>query len=162
MGSSTLSSELALTKAACATSAYTGSIQIIFKLPSPWFLVKVKVAQLCLTLCDPMDYTVHGILQARMLEWVAYPFSRGSSQLRDRTQVSRIGVRLFTSGATRALDFWYSKANSGHASFPTTLLSSRFFFLKMKNVYFLNEEILEFNIKTAFCIILKVNTREKL
>ena len=45
--------------------------------------VKVKVTQLCLTLCDPMDYTVHGILQARILEWVAVPFSRGSSQPRD-------------------------------------------------------------------------------
>ena len=38
-----------------------------------------EVAQLCLTLCQPMDYTVHGILQARILEWVAFPFSRGSS-----------------------------------------------------------------------------------
>ena len=37
---------------------------------------------------DPMDYRVHGILQARILEWVAFPFSRGSSQPRDRTQVS--------------------------------------------------------------------------
>ena len=45
--------------------------------------VKVKVAQSCLTLCDPMDYTVPGILQARVLEWVASPFSRGSSQPRD-------------------------------------------------------------------------------
>ena len=35
---------------------------------------------LCLRLCDPMDYTVHGILQARILEWVAFPFSKGSSQ----------------------------------------------------------------------------------
>ena len=35
--------------------------------------VKVKVAQLCLTLCDPMDYTVHGILQARTLEWYLFP-----------------------------------------------------------------------------------------
>ena len=43
----------------------------------------LKVAQSCLTLCDPMDYTVHGILQARILEWVAFPFSRGSSQPRD-------------------------------------------------------------------------------
>ena len=43
-----------------------------------------------LTLCDPMDYTVHGIFQARILEWVGIPFSRGSSQTRDRTQVSRI------------------------------------------------------------------------
>ena len=45
--------------------------------------VKVKVAQSCLTLCDTMDYTVHGILQARILEWVAVPFFRGSSQPRD-------------------------------------------------------------------------------
>ena len=42
--------------------------------------MKVKIAQLCLTLCDPMDYTVHVILQARILEWVAFPFSRASSQ----------------------------------------------------------------------------------
>ena len=41
-----------------------------------YIYVKVKVAQLCLTLCDPMDYTVHGLLQARILEWVAFPFSR--------------------------------------------------------------------------------------
>ena len=51
---------------------------------------KVKVTQSCPTLCNPIVYTVHGILQARILEWVAFPFSRGSSQPRDRTQVSRI------------------------------------------------------------------------
>ena len=45
--------------------------------------VKVKVTQSCPTLCNPMDYTVHGILQARILEWVAFSFSRGSSQPRD-------------------------------------------------------------------------------
>ena len=44
---------------------------------------KVKVAQSCLTLCDPMDCRVHAVLQARILEWVAIPFSRGSSQPRD-------------------------------------------------------------------------------
>ena len=44
--------------------------------------VKVEVTQLCLTLCDPIDYIVYGILQARILEWVAFPFSRGSSQPR--------------------------------------------------------------------------------
>ena len=44
---------------------------------------EVKVAQSCLTLCDPMDCTVRGILQARILELVAFPFSRGSSQPRD-------------------------------------------------------------------------------
>ena len=48
----------------------------------------VKVAQLCPTLCDPMDYRVHGILQARTLEWVAFPFSRESSQPRDWAQGS--------------------------------------------------------------------------
>ena len=63
-----------------------------------WFLeVKVKLSQLCLNLWDPMDYTVHRILQARILEWVAFPFSRGSSQSRDGTQVSHIAGRFFTS-----------------------------------------------------------------
>ena len=59
--------------------------------------VKVKVAQLCLTHCDPMDCTPHGILQAIILEWVAFPFSRGSSQPRNQTQVSHIAGRFFTS-----------------------------------------------------------------
>ena len=63
--------------------------------------VKVKVAQLCPTLHDPTAYTVHGILQARILEWVAFPFSRASSQSRDWTQVSGIAGRFFTSWATR-------------------------------------------------------------
>ena len=48
-----------------------------------------------------MDYTVHGILQARILDWVAFPFSRGSSQPRDQTQVSHIAGRFFTSWATK-------------------------------------------------------------
>jgi len=54
---------------------------------------KMKVAQLCLTLCD---YTVLGILQAGILKWVVFPFSRGSSQLRDHTQVSCIAGGFFT------------------------------------------------------------------
>ena len=63
--------------------------------------VCVLVAQSCPTLCDPMDCsppgsTVHGVLQARILEWIAFPFSRGSSQPRDRTQVSRIADGFFT------------------------------------------------------------------
>ena len=69
--------------------------------------VKMKVAQLCLTLCDPMDYTVHGILQARIPEWVAFPFSRGSFQPRDRAQVSHIAGGFFTSWITReAQEYW--------------------------------------------------------
>ena len=59
--------------------------------------VKVKVAQSCLTHCDPMDCIVCGILQARKLEWVAVPFSGESSQPRDRTQVSHIAGGFFTS-----------------------------------------------------------------
>ena len=58
--------------------------------------MKVKVAQSCPTLCDPMDYTVHGILQGRIPEWVAVPFSRGSSQPRDRNQASTTAGGFFT------------------------------------------------------------------
>ena len=61
----------------------------------------MKVAQSCATLCDSMDYTVHRILQARILEWVAFPFSRVSTQPRNWTQVSYIAGRFFTSWATR-------------------------------------------------------------
>ena len=62
------------------------------------------VAQSCLTLCGPMDCrppgsSVHGILQARILEWVAIFFSRGSPPLKDRTQVSCIAGRFFTAWA---------------------------------------------------------------
>ena len=57
---------------------------------------EVKVTQSCPTLCDPMDYRVHGILQPRILEWVA-----GSSPPRDQTGVSCIAGRLFTRWAMR-------------------------------------------------------------
>ena len=65
-----------------------------------------NVTQSCSTLCDPMDCSppgssLHGILQARILEWVAIPFSRGSSRLRDGTQVSCPAVRFFAVWATR-------------------------------------------------------------
>ena len=71
----------------------------------PWRLigkvVKVLVIQSCPTLCDPMDCSqsgssVHGFLQARILEWVAISFYRGSSQPRNQTQVSCIVGRFFT------------------------------------------------------------------
>ena len=66
--------------------------------------VKVKAAQSCLTLCDPMlGSSVHGILQARILEWIAMP-SRGSSQPRDQTCISYVSPglagRFFTTSAT--------------------------------------------------------------
>ena len=67
--------------------------------------VCVLVAQLCLTLCNPTDYSppgfsVHGILQARILEWIAIPFSKRTSHLRDQTLVSLITGRFFTVWAT--------------------------------------------------------------
>ena len=67
--------------------------------------MKVLVAHSCPTLCNPVDSSppgssVHGILQGRILKWVAIPFSRGSSQPKDRTQVSSIAGRFFTVWAT--------------------------------------------------------------
>ena len=70
--------------------------------------VCAKLLQSCLTLCDPMDYSlpgfsVLGILQARILEWVAMPCSRGSSQPRDGTCVSlspALSGRFFTTSTT--------------------------------------------------------------
>ena len=66
---------------------------------------KVKVKS-CPTICDPMNCSppgssIHGTVQARILEWVAISFSRGSSWPRDRTLVSRIGGRCFNLWATR-------------------------------------------------------------
>ena len=59
------------------------------------YVSEVQIAQSCPTLCNLMDCIVHGILQARILEWVAFPFSRGSSL--ERTQVSHIVGGFFTS-----------------------------------------------------------------
>ena len=84
---------------------------VCFCLSSPlscklWRQSESEVAQSCLTLCDPMDCSlpgssIHGIFQARILQWVAISFSGGSSQPRDRTWVSCIVGRHFTIWATR-------------------------------------------------------------
>ena len=71
-----------------------------------WGCVCFLVAQSCLTLCDPVDCSspgssVHEIFQTRVLEWVAFPFSRGLSQTRGQTWVSCIAGRFFTIWATR-------------------------------------------------------------
>ena len=84
--------------------------QVSLPVRNSWMLIvrqkKLKVAQSCLTLCDPMDYSlpgssVHGILQAVLQEWVAVPFSSGSFQPRDQSQVSLFASRFFTIWATR-------------------------------------------------------------
>ena len=96
----------------------------------PFLPVKVKMkmllAQLCPTLCDPMDCSppgssVHGILQARILEWVPLSFSRGSSQPRDWTQVSCIIGRFFTIWATREVTCLYQADPNWHASKNNTV-----------------------------------------
>ena len=68
---------------------------------------KILVAQLCPTHCDPRDCSppssfVHGILQARILEWIAVPFSRGSSQPWDRTHISCMAGRFFITSITHS------------------------------------------------------------
>ena len=119
-----------------------------------WSEVKPLVTQSCLTLCDPMDCSllgssVHGIFQARILEWVAISFSRGSSNTREWTWVSRIAGRFFTIWATREahmshiIEQWTSYLNSRH----TATSSGRFVYLghvKMPLVdhYFQEENLL--------------------
>ena len=84
---------------------------------------RVKVAQLCLTVCDPLDCTVHGILQARILECLAVPSSRGSSQTRDQNQVSHIA------------------ADSLPAESPGKLKNTRVGGLSLLQWIFLNQEL---------------------
>ena len=80
---------------------------------------------------DPIDYTVPGILQARILEWVAFPFSRESSQPRDRTQVSHIAGRFFTNWATReAQESWSGYGYSHMAILPMALQFSQHHLLR--------------------------------
>ena len=92
----------------------TGNCSALWK-----WKVEVKVTQSCPTLCDPMDNTDHGILQARILEWVTFPFFSGSSQSRGQTQVSCIEGRFFTSWATReAQECWRRKPFPSQVDLP--------------------------------------------
>ena len=77
----------------------------------PWRLYAQSCVQLYLTLCDPLDcspsgFSVHGMLQTRILEWAAIFFSRASYRPRDRTQVSCTAGRFFTNWATMCLRVW--------------------------------------------------------
>ena len=109
--------------------------------------VKVLVAQLCPTLCDPMNYSlpgssVHGIVHVRILEWVAIPFSRASSQPRDRIQVSCIAGRFFTIWDTReAPESNYTPIKKKkridflHFSFRMNILSLYWMFSQIKTLW---------------------------
>ena len=75
----------------------------------------------CIWLCDPIDHTVHGIFQARILEWIAFPFSRGSSQPRDcnpgLSHCRRILHQLSHKGSPRILE-WVAYPFSSGSSWP--------------------------------------------
>ena len=105
-------SVLGVTPPTCSVSHYYKPFLL-------WSLKWSEVAQSCPTLCDPMDCSlsgssVHGIFQARVLEWVAISFSRGSSQPRNRTRVSCIAGRRFTVWATREAPREAQKYQSGY------------------------------------------------
>ena len=117
---------------ACPTCDFTGQCTVSTRAFQA-VKVKVLVTQPYLTLCNPMDNSSpsssgHEILQARILEWVAIPFSRGSSQPRDGTQVSHNADRCFTIWATKEAPSWaltkpcqlYSRNVSWICSFPLT------------------------------------------
>ena len=99
-----------------ASSTFRGEVRLkvkLYKMENFLFLRagKVKVAQSCLTLCDPMDWNPPGssvpeIFQARILERVAISLSRGSSWPRDQTQVSCIAGRFFTIWVTGKILFF--------------------------------------------------------
>ena len=111
----------------------TTHLRLSLHMTLPHFQTKFKdfygyccsVARSCMTFCDSMAYglshsSVHGILQARILEWVAIPLSRGSSQSRDWSQVSSIAGRflcLSHQGSPRILE-WVAYPSSGGSSWP--------------------------------------------
>ena len=90
-----------------STAVETLSLQVIENIIQTGLSNKVtEIAQSCPTLCDPMDcslpgFSVHGIFQAIVLEWIVISFSRGSSRPRDRTRLSRFVDRRFTVWATK-------------------------------------------------------------
>ena len=92
-------------------------VQCNHKSPLKWKVKESEVIQLCLTLCDSMDCSlpgssIHGILQERILEWLAIAFSRESSQPRDRTWVSHIAGRHFTLMASKMAESQGLQADS--------------------------------------------------
>ena len=90
----------------CSTTYFAFLVSLHYQKKS-----ESEVAQSCLTLCNPMDHTVHGILQARMPELTTFPFSRGVFPSRDRTQVSHILYHHYQKGGAVdafAVTFFFS------------------------------------------------------
>ena len=109
-----------------------------------------KVAQSCLTLCNPMDYRVHGILQARILEWVAFPFSSGSSPPRNSTSISCIAGGFFTNWAVREASInpkpsYYHLSTARLPVFPT------FFLLTITSPYHNQDDAFKTHKSDYFC-----------
>ena len=107
-----------------------------------------EVAQSCPTLCDPVDCSppgssVHGILQARVLEWVAISFSRGSSRPRDRTQVSRTAGRRFNLRGTREAHRYLSNFLYADLDFLSEINILKTFFFLHGLLPFQNQNILQ-------------------
>ena len=104
-GAQSLSLQLAKEKAHTQMTTTTGQLKVCLLnrhcISHSSHLMKSESPQSCPILCGPMDYTVHGILQARILEWVAFPFSRGSSWSRNQTGVSCIVGGFLTSWGVR-------------------------------------------------------------
>ena len=95
-----------------------------------------KLLQSCLTLCDPMDCSpsgssVHGILQARILEWVAMPSCRGSSRPRDQTHVSHVSCI-----GRRVLYHWLCQGSPFFTAY--FIPNSLYFFFSHHNIVFLS------------------------
>ena len=115
-------SPLAAPRSFCPNSTMTRIHWRLLIIPENRNNITSEVAQLRLTLCDPMDYSlpsssVHGIFQAIVLEGTAISFSRGSSWPRDQTQVSRIVDRRFTIWTTREAQYQFNNRNSSHHLF---------------------------------------------
>jgi len=92
-----------------------------------------SLSQSCLTLCNPVDFSpsgssVPGLLRTRTLQWVAIPFSRGSSWLRDQTRVSCIADRFFTIWATREAQAGYAKKPTKRKAWTSSITQIEKFF----------------------------------
>ena len=128
---------------------YNHLYSYVYSLQCHWYSEsESEVAQSCLTLCDPMDCSlpgssVHGIFQAIVLEWIAVSFSKGSSQPRDQTLVSRIVDRRFAIWATRevlslvwdhSFPFYELKQNLLFGSIRYTASNAQILFLYHQNL----------------------------